>query len=619
VSDPLDAAASPAREAAPPAAPPEVGAYVADPWGLVLAGLIAVRVMLTGHAPNVVDAAIAGGFALLLLRAAVIGRGVDRVAMAAVGGALIVAMLSAVASVHPLMSAWAVPGFLAPLLAFAAVRSEDMRSRQRVAVALALAGILHAVVALYQRFVSYPDALARADTLRLDPDTVALLSHLRPLGLALSPDLAGGLALVTACVGLVLLLGRADPGGQRDATYRLLGALALVLGLGAVIASRSAGTALALLVAAAVFGVAARGGGALSTRALVGMSAVAVVSAAAAFRGLAALSASASERLANWSTAFELGLTHPLGVGLARFGPVYLSTRAPESNITQYAHSAWLHVWAELGLPGAALLVALAVVSVRSLLRLSTQERQQRALWLAALAALMTRASIDYDLQVGQCAVVAGAVAGLTLPRRDDATALSRARAAQLLVLVLTLVCLLPLLDLVPRERALTPFERGGDERQQNMGQLLRFADAHPGDVVANTVAARIEVVTLRSCRDGPACAAVERRLRRRVDLADDLAPADGLHLAAAQLALLRGDLVIAEAETRAALDDHRGSLSAWRTLVDLARLGGTPGAAAAVVAEAKPWLVPMQHEVLRVHAQAPIAPTPPDGEGPAR
>jgi hypothetical protein len=571
-------------------------AHVADPWGLLLAGLIALRLAVADHAPNLVDAAIAGGLALLLLRAAVVGRGVDRVAMAAVGAALVVALLSVAVSIHPLISAWAVPGFMAPVLAFAAVRSEDARSRMRVTVGLALAGTLHALVALYQRLISYPDALARADQLGLDDDTRGVLALLRPLGLSLSPDLAGGLSLLTALVGLSLFTGRTDASGGRDHSYRVLGGAALVLGLAATVASRSAGTALALLVGAAVLVFAARGG-ALSARALAGLMVGAVLSAAVAFRGVAALSASASERLANWAIALELGLDHPLGVGLARFGPAYLAARTPGSNVTQYAHSAWMHVWAELGVPGVLLLASFVVVGLRALVRLSTEQRRGRALWLATLAALVTRASFDYDLQIGQCAVALGVIAGLTLPRADDDTrALSRARGAQLLAVVLAAACLLPLADLVPRERALSPFLRGNDENLRDIAGLLRYANEHPGDVVANTVAARLELNALSVCQE---CVSVERTLRRRLDLADELAPADGLHLAAAQLALMRGDIAAAETEVRAALRDHPGSLPAWQTLVDLTRPRGQE-AVEAIVSEAALWLRPDELALLR-------------------
>ena len=64
MSDSADTSAPIDDGAATSSAP--ASAHVADPWGLLLAGLLAVRLVMTGHAPNLFDAAIAGGLALLL-------------------------------------------------------------------------------------------------------------------------------------------------------------------------------------------------------------------------------------------------------------------------------------------------------------------------------------------------------------------------------------------------------------------------------------------------------------------------------------------------------------------------------------------------------------------------
>ena len=137
------------------------------PWALILIGVVVVRIATTGHGPNLVDAGTAGVFSLLLFKRALHGKVIDRSSIMLLSGALIAALLSVVSSLHPLISAWAVPGFLAPWLAFVTLRRQAPWERRFITIGVTIAGALHSLVALYQRFVIYPDALARADERRV--------------------------------------------------------------------------------------------------------------------------------------------------------------------------------------------------------------------------------------------------------------------------------------------------------------------------------------------------------------------------------------------------------------------------------------------------------------------
>jgi hypothetical protein len=234
--------------------------------------------------------------------------------------------------------------------------------------------------------------------------------------------------------------------------------------------SRSFGTLLAVGVAlavAALVKVASRDRrrhasrvvviGAVSVSALVATGGVLALRA----RGLEALLQSMHERMANWVVALEIGRAHVVtGVGYARFAPAYLALRPADANVTRYAHSAWLQLFAEEGGVGLALaLVALVGVIVVVMRHVRRAPLSWSGALLGACALLfMVRSAIDYDLQVGASAGAAAACVGLLLAGDDVARP---PRGFSLAVLLALLVSLAAVAFTFIREGALSNDEPG--------------------------------------------------------------------------------------------------------------------------------------------------------------
>jgi hypothetical protein len=364
---------------------------------LVVAGLVALRVVVVDHAPAVADAALAFG-ALVVVTLVRPGWPWARAALAVV--------LGAAASIAPSADPWLSLLSMSLVIGIAGFFGLGLApATQRPALAgLVIGGALHVVAAFGQRFVLWPDALARRTELGLSPALVERLASGRPIGLSLSPDLGAGIALATAVAGGALLVA-----GIRHPLARVAVAVVVFAAIGAITLSRSFGTAVAVAAAVGIVVVATR---AWRLVAGLGLAAVALGAAASA-RGWGALATSAGERLWNWRTGLAAFIDAPwTGHGLLRFASVYAERRPPEANITRYAHSAPVQILAETGVVGA-VAVLVAVVAVLGSRRGRTAG-SRASTWILGLgaAAFAARTLIDYDLHVGQSAMVGFVVLG---------------------------------------------------------------------------------------------------------------------------------------------------------------------------------------------------------------
>jgi O-antigen ligase len=375
----------------------------AGPAALLAGGLVAVRVAEAGHAPALLDAICAA------CAAALVASGAPAWWPQAAWPAVVGAAASIALSRDPWQSLLSLSLVLGAV-AFAALGA-DARRRDGVVVGLAVGGVVHSFAAIAQRFVLWPDALARRDELQLPPSIVASLASGRPLGLSLSPDLGAGLAIAAAAAALAVVVD-----DRRSRPSRIAAGLAVVPMATAVVLSRSFGAALAVGCALVVVAVARRAWRLLG--ALVGCAAL--TAAAVAARGADALVVSAHERLLNWRVGWAAFADAPAtGHGLLRFAAAYAERRPPEANVTRYAHSAAVQTLAETGIVGALGVVVVLVVVVPLLVRALRGTAPAAALAGGAVA-LGARSLVDYDLHVGQTAMIAAALAGLAIAHVDD-------------------------------------------------------------------------------------------------------------------------------------------------------------------------------------------------------
>jgi len=413
---------------------------------LVAGGLVVVRAFTTGHAPDVVDAALAL-VALVVAVAAGMPTWWGRVALPLLVGAA----ASVATSVDPwtsLLSLSLVLGVVAfvalPASVDASAGHGSARGSDSVLLGLLLGGLAHAVVAGWQRFVVWPDALARRDELGLPAGVVATLTSLRPLGLSLSPDLGAAVAVAGLAAALAIVVDSDRPRGARAGAT-----VAAVVLVAAVAWSRSVGSALAVGIALVAVAIARRAWALLGGLGVVGV----LIAGAVMARGAAGLLLSAGERWANWQVGWRAFVDAPLlGHGWLRFAAAYAERRPPDANVTRYAHSAPVQWLAETGLVGAvAVVVAFVVVAPRVVSALRGPSRPRAAL-AAGVVALAARAVVDYDLQVGQTAMLAATLVGLVMAtaapvagalpaeQRGPTTTLARALVLGSALLLLVLV-----------------------------------------------------------------------------------------------------------------------------------------------------------------------------------
>jgi hypothetical protein len=435
---------------------------------------------------------------------------------------------------------------------------------------LVVGGAMHVATALWQHRVLWPDALARQAELGLDAALVARLASARPLGLSLSPDLGAGLAAATAAAGAAFVVDV-----RRAAAARAGAAVVVVAAVVAVLLARSFGTALAIAAAVVIVVVAARAWRWAAAIVVAGGA----VGVALATRGMGALATSAAERAWNWRTGLGAWADAPwTGHGLLRFAAAYAERRPPEANVTRYAHSAPVQILAETGVVGAVAVVVTAAVLLRrrppattTAMRTTSPSVEAWAptrvpVLLGALT-LLLRALVDYDLHVGQSAMIAALLVGLVCAREPHADV----RA--------------PLDD----RRGRTP----GPRRIAGVvaalaaatGTTTTWAD-HAG---GGSLLARVDVrVALRATRG----ASPTEQAQRAGPFAARH-PAAAVVLARAQLAQGAVDDAVATLEGALALDP--GHAASHRLLVGLARRG--VGDRAAREAAARVWHVDLPED----------------------
>lgn len=121
-------------------------------------------------------------------------------------------------------------------------------------------------------------------------------------------------------------------------------------------------------------------------------------------------SALSERRVVLWAEALDLTRAEPaLGVGVGGFAEQ--APTAVADRDARWAHSAWLQQAAETGLPGAALLVLLALAAVLGVGRAGRSASSTLA--GAAVAAVLLQASIDYVLHFSAVAVLTSLLAGI--------------------------------------------------------------------------------------------------------------------------------------------------------------------------------------------------------------
>lgn len=532
---------------------------------------------LGAHAPAAVDAHAC----LAALALALVGRA-PRPALLAAGLVVGSAVVSLVASWDPWISLLALPAALGPAAFF--ILASSGSCRQALLAGVALGGALNTIASAVQRFYTWPDALRRMDELGLDPATVARLTEARPLGLSVSPDLAGGLCLAGAFCGAALAFEVED----RRARLGLVAAAAVAAA--GLLLARSFGTALALVVGVGVSSVAfALGRSRKLGLAVAGLGAGAALLAlgvALAVRGVDALARSAGERLENWQAALALFAEHPLlGIGYMRFPAGYLAARAPGSNLTRYAHSTPLEHLAETGLVGGLLVVVAVVLIARSLWARRGALGNADVVLLGAAAAVATRFAIDYDGHVAQTASVAGVVWGLLLAEKEPGPAPvpQRRLTAALAVLSLGLV-----LVLAGRQGVLETALDAADD-----AGLRAWVRAFPFDAEPRLALGKRAVDSLAACTNAESCAAARAAALEALDpiCARSHPPSAALLLRArARLptADLPGDIGAALADVDAALAADPGNAAAHQLGIVLSRAQGLDDTAR--VAAAARW-----------------------------
>jgi O-antigen ligase/tetratricopeptide (TPR) repeat protein len=162
-------------------------------------------------------------------------------------------------------------------------------------------------------------------------------------------------------------------------------------------------------------------------------------------------------RLSIWKSAAAMMLDHPwIGVGLGQFeynSPRYafplVKHWAKTTRVAENAHCEYLQVGAEMGVVGLLLFlgaaVFLAVVTVRRLRSLPPGERGAAVTFLAALAAVLSHAAVDFTLHTPPASLLLVLLAaglrihGVTGPVRDVEYRFRPAHAALVVVIACAL------------------------------------------------------------------------------------------------------------------------------------------------------------------------------------
>lgn len=554
---------------------------------LLLFGLVAARLVIADHPPNPSDAFFCLAFTVVVALAFRLDRPVALPAPFGSAALLTFALLGSTAgSWHPYVSWLSLPTALGAIAAFLAVTALRRSARQPALFAVLVGAAFSSGAAVVQRFITWPDALARQEELGLGPLEVERLESARPLGLSLSPDLMGSLALAGAVAGIAL-------SSSRNLLVKvpaiLLGGLCVV----ALALSRSAGAALAagVFIALWAFIVVVRGLRGPAALAAVGAAITVPAVLVAAFgRGLDQLSRSAGERLANWQVGFDALLEQPFtGVGFARFAPAYLAERTPDTNITLYAHSHFVQSLVEGGVLLGGLLSAVPLLGVLVLLlkRVSGRPDRSRDVVLAGVGALLLRAAYDYDLQIAAnatCFAVLLAVAWVDAQKEGPvftegvlpATARRRTWLASVLLLSLLVAAGSAAALSTWRDEVLAPFAAGQPPTAAEVERLRDYLARAPSDPRADVVMARLLTGTLLRC--GADCGEAESRARAFLD-EERAHPPAAVPILEAVLAARANDVETMERAFAEALAIDPGSPDAHGLRLRFARERGDPRA----------------------------------------
>lgn len=526
-------------------------------WAFSL--LLALRLITTGHSPDARDAWLAAllaavGASAARHPAATLPRRLLWALAAFVG----VALVSSGLSLAPYLSWLASPTLWTPLVVFLGILAVGAPARQLVLGAIALAGTSSALVGAYQVGVAWPALATSAGAAELPPALLSRLQGGRALGLSLSPDLGGALALggLAACATLAL-----DARKRSDPRWRLLLVGAALCGVGVVL-SRSAGVALAGALAGMVWAL-LRIGPRLSSvagprRALVwaalGLGGAGAGGAAVGTlgRGFEALAHSADERLWNWAVAWDAFGASPLvGHGVGRFASAYAHHQLPGANITRYAHSLPLHTLVELGMAGvcAALLCVGGMLHWRvPQLRRQAQDPARLPL-LAGCAALWCRCAYDYDAQIAQGAALLAALSALSLSPPDDEERLHEGGVPlRVPLMALALLCSASAVPSLWREAVWPEVRSSSYVPAEASSALRRYAQVFPGDEHAAVLLLQMDLSAALACESG--CEARFRALEARV-LERCAAPGAPPPFWAAAVRLAAGRGAMNEARTR--------------------------------------------------------------------
>jgi O-Antigen ligase len=313
---------------------------------------------------------------------------------------------------------------LAALLGGRAGRTAE--GRRTLALTFVTLGCAAAILALLQRFVTYP-ALDRALRAAASEGAGAALVRLqagRPTGpFSLPAALGGFLAItlpITLAAGAVARAGR-GAAGRRGAILaatalqgyalfltRSFGALgAATLGLLLLLPRLApAASRRRLLAAGLLLLLLAAGGWFLHAR--------------RAEIGARPGGDPLSLRAGNWSAAMRMMADHPLlGVGPGSFGTAYTRYLRPGMNETRYAHDSYLQAAAEWGLWILAPLAGL-LASFGAALRSSRRRADAALPFLAGAAAFLVHNLVDFTAYLPGVAIPASLALGLGLGAAGD-------------------------------------------------------------------------------------------------------------------------------------------------------------------------------------------------------
>ncbi len=325
------------------------------------------------------------------------------------------------------------------LIAFRAGRDLLGRAgRKWVPAGLAVVGGLTAARGLYQRWVSFPEALQTlAGSEAADASVVALrIATGRIFSTFLLPSAFAGFLLLSLPLSLSLALRR----GVRN-HWRWLALLSAVLQAVALFLTFSHGAFLSLAVALCILGVMVAGPGVRRAALLAAGVTLLLLLAVVLVRGEAFTGSSSetgplSERLGNWQVAMAQIAEHPVaGVGWGAYGATYTKYQGPGMNQSRYVHNTYLQLLAEGGLLTLPLLMVFAVWAVRRVRFLASGER---LLGLAAMAVLLHNL-LDFTLLLPGIAVPFFFVLAGLAPQGATARAAGWAKAGPAAAVLLAL------------------------------------------------------------------------------------------------------------------------------------------------------------------------------------